>query len=110
MSGSTSTFARNVDCPVTQHAEGADADEVLDGLLETGLPVVLMGNTVADLMRDMQDGIEERAEGFEEAETEDNKEEEEVVSELAEMLSDPPSMEQLTQQEGGKVSDDEDGR
>jgi hypothetical protein len=61
----TSTFAKKVDCPVTQHSVDADADRVLDQLFETGYPVVLMGNTVADLMRDTQDAIEERAEGYE---------------------------------------------
>ena len=101
---STSTFARKVDCPVTQHEEDADADEVLDEILETGRPVVLMGNTVADLMRDVQDSIEERMEEFEKEET---REDEEVALELAEMLSDPPSMEKLTQQEGGEVSSEE---
>ena len=102
---STSTFARNVDCRVTQHAEDADAEEVLDEMLDKGYPVVLMGNTVADLMRDMQDCIEERAEKVEE--TEKEREEDEVASELAEMLSDQPSVEQLAQRsEGGGSEDD----
>ena len=101
----TSTFARNVDCRVTQHAEDADAEEVLDEMLDKGYPVVLMGNTVADLMRDMQDFIEERAEQVEE--TEKERGEDEVASELAEMLSDQPSVEQLARRsEGGGSEDD----
>jgi hypothetical protein len=74
-------------------------------MLDKGYPVVLMGNTVADLMRDMQDSIEERAEQFEE--TEKERGEDEVASELAEMLSDQPSVEQLAQRsEGGGSEDD----
>ena len=89
----TSTFARNVDCPVTQHKKDAEADEILDELLDTGCPVVLMGNTVADLMRDMQDAVDERAEEWEETEDE----EEDFASRFAEMVSDPPTTEQMMQ-------------
>jgi len=102
----TSTFARDVDCPVTQHREDAEADEVLDKMLGKGYPVVLMGNTVADLMRDMQDSIDERAETLEETETDEEK-----VSRMTEMFSNQPSVEQLARRsEGGDGSQEREGR
>jgi len=57
----TDVFARHVDVPVTEHAPTEDAGVVLDGMLDEGLPVLLMGNTVEEFMRDMQREIDRRA-------------------------------------------------
>lgn len=56
----TDVFAANVDVPVTTHDREEDADVVLDEMLAEGEPVMLMGNTVDDFMRDMADEIAER--------------------------------------------------
>jgi hypothetical protein len=39
--------------PATAHDPDADAGAVLDAALSTGRPVMPMGNTVADFMRDL---------------------------------------------------------
>jgi hypothetical protein len=57
----TDIFARNVDVDVTEHDRTEDAGAVLDEMLDEGLPVLLMGNTVADFMRDIQREIDRRA-------------------------------------------------
>lgn len=57
----TAAFARRADYPVIDHGPDEDADEVLDLALATGDPVVLMGNTVASFMRDMERTIEARS-------------------------------------------------
>lgn len=57
----TDVFAANVDVPVTQHRRDEDAGVVLDEMLAEGLPVLLMGNTVDDFMRDMETEITQRA-------------------------------------------------
>ena len=57
----TGVFARNVDAPVEQYPPDADAGAVLDDLVGTGLPIVTMGNTVADFMRRFEAEIERRA-------------------------------------------------
>ena len=57
----TDVFAANVDVPVTTHSREEDAGAVLEDMLEEGDPVLLMGNTVDDFMRDMEAEISERA-------------------------------------------------
>lgn len=57
----TDVFAKHVDVPVVQHSRDEDAGEVLDELLAEGLPVLTMGNTVDDFMRDFEQEIHERA-------------------------------------------------
>lgn len=57
----TDVFAANVDVPVTTHDRDEDAGEVLDEMLSEEYPVMLMGNTVDEFMRDMEDEISERA-------------------------------------------------
>ncbi len=56
---STRAFAATVEAPVTRH--NADAADVLDALLSEGQPVVLMGNTVHEFMREIDAAIEDRA-------------------------------------------------
>jgi hypothetical protein len=58
----TGVFADNVDVPVTQHSRDEDAGDVLDDMFEEDNPVLTMGNTVDDFMRDLEEGISERAE------------------------------------------------
>lgn len=54
-------FARKADFPVHVHdVEEESAAEVLDALLEPDYPVVLMGNTVASFMRELDDEIDDR--------------------------------------------------
>lgn len=57
----TDVFAANVDVPVTTHDRDEDAGDVLDDMLSEEYPVMLMGNTVDDFMRDMESEIAERA-------------------------------------------------
>ena len=57
----TEVFAANVDVPVTTHDREEDAGKVLDEMLAEEYPVLLMGNTVDDFMRDMELEIQERA-------------------------------------------------
>ena len=57
----TDVFAANVNVPVTQHDRNEDAGVVLDEMLAEGPPVLLMGNTVDDFMRDMEIEIADRA-------------------------------------------------
>lgn len=57
----TDVFADRVDVPVTTHSRNEDAGEVLDEMLAEDYPVLLMGNTVDDFMRDMESEISERA-------------------------------------------------
>lgn len=52
-------FKRKADFPVEVHTE-KDAGTVLDQLLEDELPVYIMGNTVSQFMRDLDDEIERR--------------------------------------------------
>lgn len=56
----TSVFASNVDVPVVEHDRNEDVGEVLDEMLATGYPVLLMGNTVDEFMRRMDDEITKR--------------------------------------------------
>jgi len=57
----TDVFADNVDVPVTTHDRDEDAGEVLEEMLGGEYPVMLMGNTVDQFMRDMDAEITERA-------------------------------------------------
>ena len=57
----TDVFASRVDVPVTTHDREEDAGEVLEDMLAEEYPVMPMGNTVDDFMRDMEDEIAERA-------------------------------------------------
>ena len=57
----TDVFASHVDVPVTTHESSEDAGAVLDEMLADEYPVLLMGNTVDDFMRDMEAEIGERA-------------------------------------------------
>jgi hypothetical protein len=57
----TDVFASNVDVPVMTHSRDEDAGEVLDEMLAEKYPVMLMGNTVDEFMRDIEDEISERA-------------------------------------------------
>jgi hypothetical protein len=57
----TGVFASNVDVPVTEHSRDEDAGDVLDDMLEEGYPVLTMGNTVDDFMRDLENEIVTRA-------------------------------------------------
>ncbi|SDY00938.1 Mur ligase [Halopenitus persicus] len=57
----TDVFASNVDVPVTTHGRDEDAGVVLEEMLAEDYPVLLMGNTVDEFMRDMEAEIAERA-------------------------------------------------
>ena len=57
----TDVFASRVDVPVTTHDRDEDAGAVLDELLADEFPVMLMGNTVDEFMRDMEVEISDRA-------------------------------------------------
>lgn len=54
----TGAFSRKTEVPVTQHdTTEKDAETVLDELLEEDQPVILMGNTVHEFMRDIEEEI-----------------------------------------------------
>ncbi|WP_071391272.1 hypothetical protein [Haloprofundus marisrubri] len=55
------TFARHVDVPCTTHDRDENAGAVLDEMLAEGDPVLLMGNTVDEFMREMEQEIITRA-------------------------------------------------
>ncbi|WP_218644798.1 Mur ligase family CapB protein [Natronomonas gomsonensis] len=57
----TSVFASNVDVPVTEHERTEDAGDVIDDMFDEGYPVLTMGNTVDDFMRDLEVEIASRA-------------------------------------------------
>lgn len=57
----TEVFASRVDVPVTTHDREEDAGNVLEEMLAEAHPVLLMGNTVDEFMRDMEAEITERA-------------------------------------------------
>jgi hypothetical protein len=52
---------RRVDANVVRYGEGEDVGTVLDGLLDEGRPVYMMGNTVAEFMRELTTEIDSRA-------------------------------------------------
>jgi hypothetical protein len=53
----TRAFAENTDLPVTRHEGGAEAEAVLNDLLAVGDPVVIMGNTVDEFMREFEQAV-----------------------------------------------------
>lgn len=57
----TEVFKRKADFPVEIHNTGIEsAADVLDALLESGHPALLMGNTVAEFMREFETEIDRR--------------------------------------------------
>ncbi|WP_323172766.1 Mur ligase family protein [Natrialba sp. PRR66] len=56
----TKAFDRKAEFPVTTHDTVNPADEVLDSLLAEEYPILIMGNTVADWMRDLERAIRTR--------------------------------------------------
>ncbi len=56
----TRAFAENTDLPVTQHDADTDADTVLTELLSGTEPVIIMGNTVDEFMREFEQEITTR--------------------------------------------------
>jgi hypothetical protein len=56
----TRAFAENTELPVTRHTDGADPEPVLDELLAVGDPVVIMGNTVEEFMREFEQAVRTR--------------------------------------------------
>jgi hypothetical protein len=61
MGSGSSVFANETTCNVKKIDSGADPATVLDQLLDDGRPVMLMGNTVDEFMRDLDDEINSRA-------------------------------------------------
>ncbi|WP_440989966.1 Mur ligase [Haloarchaeobius baliensis] len=58
----TDVFARKAPFPVVEHDEESEsAESVLSTALSDGWPVLVMGNTVASFMRDLEQAIEEMA-------------------------------------------------
>jgi hypothetical protein len=53
----TRAFAENTDLPVTQHDNETGADTVLADLLTEHDPVVIMGNTVDEFMREFEEAV-----------------------------------------------------
>ncbi|AKB86113.1 Mur ligase family protein [Methanococcoides methylutens] len=53
-------FAKNIRAPTRQFSADDDASMVLDEMEKKGMPIVLMGNTVDDFMRDMELEISRR--------------------------------------------------
>jgi hypothetical protein len=53
----TGAFASNTDVPVVVHDADAEAETVLAELLEAGPPVVFMGNTVDEFMRELSEAL-----------------------------------------------------
>ncbi|WP_212589818.1 Mur ligase family protein [Halorubrum sp. Hd13] len=53
----TRAFAENTELPVTRHDNGNDAEKVLTDLLAEGNPVVIMGNTVDEFMREFEEAV-----------------------------------------------------
>lgn len=61
MGSDSSVFANETTCEVTEIDSDADPAAVLDRLLDRGRPVMLMGNTVDEFMRDLDAEIHARA-------------------------------------------------
>jgi len=58
----TALFASQTQFPVHCHDTGErSAAEILDDALDSGRPVIVMGNTVTDFMRQLGETIERRA-------------------------------------------------
>jgi hypothetical protein len=56
----TRAFAENTELPVTRHDADTDAEGVLNDLLGAGVPVVVMGNTVDEFMREFEQAVSAR--------------------------------------------------
>ena len=56
-------FVNALDVPCESHSPDADPEEVLDKLLAEDQPIILMGNTVAPFMREMERVLTERTVG-----------------------------------------------
>ncbi len=56
----TRAFAENTDLPVTQHDDDTDVDTVLTALLAGPEPVLIMGNTVDEFMREFEQAVSTR--------------------------------------------------
>lgn len=56
----THAFTENIAVPTKRHGRNADADDVLTELFAEERPVILMGNTVNEFMREIQAAIERR--------------------------------------------------
>ena len=80
----TDSFARNVDVSVTQHSRNEDASAVLSELLAGEQPLLLMGNTVDDFMRDMEAAIDDRIRAFRESKRETSGTRRDDISPLVE--------------------------
>jgi len=61
MGSDSSVFANETTCEVTDIDSDADPAAVLDRLLDRDRPVVLMGNTVDEFMRELDAEIDSRA-------------------------------------------------
>ena len=76
----TRAFAENVGVPIERHDQDADPEQVLAELFANGRPVILMGNTVDEFMRDIQAsierGVKERKQATPASETADGSERE----------------------------------
>lgn len=78
----TEAFARKATFPVTSYDSEVPAEDVLARLLTSDRPVFIMGNTVAQFMRELQFAIEEREEMAESsAESVDDNQQAENTSE-----------------------------
>ena len=56
----TRAFVENTELPVTQHDDDTDAGTVLTDLLTGNEPVVIMGNTVDEFMREFEQAVSTR--------------------------------------------------
>ncbi|MEF8886537.1 MAG: Mur ligase family CapB protein, partial [Haloarculaceae archaeon] len=63
----TRAFAENTELPVTRHDKGNDAETVLTDLLAEGKPVVIMGNTVDEFMREFEEAVSTQEQGTNES-------------------------------------------
>lgn len=61
MGQGSSVFASETDCHMAKFASDSEPSNVLQTLLQEGLPVMLMGNTVDEFMRDFEDEIQSLA-------------------------------------------------
>ncbi|MFK8213885.1 folylpolyglutamate synthase/dihydrofolate synthase family protein [Haloferax volcanii] len=61
MGSGSSVFANETKCEVTEIDADADPEAVLDRLLDHGQPVMIMGNTVDEFMRQIDSEINSRA-------------------------------------------------
>ena len=93
----TDVFARKAPFPVVEHDEETEsAESVLSTALSDGWPVLVMGNTVASFMRDLEQAIDEMAaDGVAPEEVEEPS-----VAWNSETVTDGPDREAETELEG----------